>query len=265
MGGTPGRRRPDADMARAYEIIEIRRSPQRVAAGQVGVSKTTIQNWVKRWRGDSALAARLRARVDQGGAGAGADDGEPGAEGDVGDPTVARLEALWTRLDGELVLDAAQLDEEDRRGPGRCRMLDADARWAWMVARGLGLSEDRAALAAGVPVVTARRWRLAGEQGREPYATWLAWLEQADARGELVLALRVAGGEPGYQGALSLLERRRAADYQRRQHVEVESSSPFEDLAPEEVEAMLREAEAQVEIHDEIVELGAADAPIEEP
>lgn len=234
--------------AEAYRLIEVDGLSIRAAAREVGFHYNAVGAWRKEWAADPALAARLAAggHDDDGADGGGPADGGAltGAE-DGESPTLTRLRQLWGRLDAQVTFNPKGLDAADRPRKGRpCLLLDDDVRWAWLTALAAGLSYEKSASAAGVTAATARRWRLLATQKREPYATWQEVIELAEARGELILALDVKSGRPGWQGPAWLLERRRAADWMRRQVIGGNTKEALADLDDDELDEMVEQMEA---------------------
>lgn len=243
-----GRSASLTEKARAYQLIEVEGLSIRAAAREVGYHYNAVGAWRKEWAGDAALAARLAAggHEDDTPAGAGPADGGALTGGEDGEsPTLTRLRQLWGRLDAQVTFNPKGLDAADRPRKGRpCLLLDDEVRWAWLSALAAGLSYEKSAGAAGITAATARRWRALAAQKREPYATWQEVIEMAEARGELILALDVKSGRPGWQGPAWLLERRRAADWMRRQVIGGNTREALADLDDDELDAMVEQMEA---------------------
>lgn len=104
------------------------------------------------------------------------------------------------------------------------------------------MSRARAAAFAGVPYPTYKLWRQLGEQGKEPYASFLSQVKAAElvAEGELLDLIREHSTET-WQAAAWLLERRYPERYslkQRLQHevkfTEAEARAKFRELTGKE-------------------------------
>lgn len=91
----------------------------------------------------------------------------------------------------------------------------------------VGLPYADCAKLAGVSYEVIKVWRRRGEQGDEPYATFLAALQAADAEC-IHAALKIVGGAKEWQSKAWLLERRRPQDFGRRVVHEGRDGGPIE-------------------------------------
>ena len=97
----------------------------------------------------------------------------------------------------------------------------------------LGCSWDAAGAHAGVERRTISDWRKRGEDGEEPFATFLHEATRArDAAEVRMAAIVMKHAQEGNVGAAQWwLERRRPESWGRRERIEVESASPDHEVA----------------------------------
>jgi len=112
------------------------------------------------------------------------------------DPRV--LDAMATDSGAEFAAEVASLDDA-REGAEQGRVLDGVR---------AGLTVERAAMCAGLGRGASARWHEAAATGEADAVAWLRRLDEAEAVGEAALLERIAGGEPGWQGAAWILARR---------------------------------------------------------
>jgi hypothetical protein len=101
----------------------------------------------------------------------------------------------------------------------------------------LGMTMPLAAMRAGVPLARLPEWNAKAEEGREPWASWMTLVTQAQAAGVEELHHIIRSGRPGWQSAGWLLERTRPADYGRR--LEVSAAVEAHPLSEVDAETLL--------------------------
>lgn len=78
-----------------------------------------------------------------------------------------------------------------------------------------GNTRQCACALAGVSYASMKGWMVRGRKGEEPYATFLAKLEKADALAEAPMVEKIRGGGQGWQGALAWLQYRRRTTWRK--------------------------------------------------
>ena len=109
----------------------------------------------------------------------------------------------------------------------------------------LGMTLPLAAMRAGIPLARLPEWSTRAEECREPWASWMTLVTQAQAAGVEELHHIIRSGRPGWQSAGWLLERTRPADYGRRLEVSAAvEAHPLSEVDAETLLAVVRAWEA---------------------
>lgn len=103
-----------------------------------------------------------------------------------------------------------------------------------------GIYADSAAILAGISEKTYYNWLERGENGVEPYATFLQATKDATAKAEQGALTTVRAAGPGWQANAWFLERRFPAKYSKR--------DPDHALKTKTLELQVRELEAKIKL-----------------
>lgn len=219
-----GRRIDDAQVADLYEAVhlglagedgKLRRLSTQAAAERVGVSRSTAYKVL----GDQAAAKRVYERV-------------LAARALEAAPQLRRKKPRGRPKKGEAPESLIADDEVRERV---CTLLAK------------GHTIEAATRSAGISRTTWARWKKKGEAGEEPYASYVAEIDEAEATGCISLEGRVMSGEPGWQGAQQMLRWREPQRYGDRKQIEMTTGGDLAELSDEELAdelAMLEGAEA---------------------
>jgi len=206
--GRQGRAADDATLAAVHQALIVDGMSQAAAAKAVGVSRRSVGTWSK----DPDALRSAAERVES------------------------------SKHTGPAEREPPRLGQMDKVGRPSI-IIDDGVRGAVLGRLARGLTRSVACRAVGISTTTLLRWTKRGEAGDEPYASFIADIEAADASGECVLQERVIAGSVGWQGAAWMLERTRR-DYGKRDEVVHVDGGALADMDDDEVARLLAEAEA---------------------
>jgi transposase len=134
---------------------------------------------------------------------------------------------------------------------GRPTSLTPEVEKAIVLALRAGNYRDTAAQAAGIHRHTLRNWVIRGEQDEEPFASFLAALEKAEAAGEKKLLREIRKGVDGWQSRAWMLERRWPSRWSGRVRLTVSDH----------VDQLTSKLKADPELHRKVLDVLAGEEP----
>lgn len=143
---------------------------------------------------------------------------------------------------------------------GRPTKLDENVQRVIVEALEKGNYRSTAAAAAGVHRNTLINWERRGEDGQEPFASFVVAMQQAEARAEMSLLAEIQSARPGVPGVSGadvwtakawILERRYASRWCARVKQQVAES----------VDALTNRLKADPDLHRKVLDVIAAEEP----
>lgn len=96
------------------------------------------------------------------------------------------------------------------------------------------------------------RWLRLGQQGQEPYATFLAAVSRAKAKCVANLHVRALGGGKGSSQATWMLERRFWREYAEHKRVEISPPDPLANMSESDLEEAILQQKKRVADYERV-------------